>query len=239
MIIHLNDEMKRTMRRQLLSDDVYVLYHNYLKELHEHGFTGLSQAEIYLSALQFVSLLQSLPNVEEGLDEELEDLENVAEGENDAMIISMLATVIIYAIRKRNPSFDYKSVICHIYEKWGDHPLFYSILTAGAQKEEKLWMEKRKIDLLTCELKDIEPNNEDDQSVKELFDYIIHFCNNVDGNTIKEILFVLLMFNTDHGGKYTSYVKSIYDKLPVNSRIQFNIDKINDIHDNTEVKIAK
>lgn len=237
MIIHLNNEMKCTRRRQLLSDDVYVLFHNYLKELHEHGFTGLSQAETYLSALQFVSLLLSLPNVEEGLDEELEDLENEAEGENDAMIISMLATAIIYAVRERNPSFDYRSVICHIYEKWGDHPLYFSILNAGAQKEEKLWMEKRKIDLLTCELKDIELNNEDNQSVEELMNYCVSFCNNVD--TIKELILALSKFNIEHGCKYTSYINSLYDKLSVNSRIQVNIDKINDIHDNEEVKIEK
>ena len=154
MIVHLDKEQTRLQNRKLLANDVYVLFRDHLEQLRKDGRTELSPTEVFLSAMNFASLLMSLPNIKEGIDDELDDLEEDAEGENDAMIISMMATAIMCAVKNRYPNFDYKFAIIHIYIRWDDHPLCKSILIA-AKRKEFTWLKKgKKIDLRTCKLID-------------------------------------------------------------------------------------
>lgn len=56
MIVHLDKEQTRQMRRKLLADNsdiVFVLFHDTLKQLHTDGETQLSAVEAFLSARQF------------------------------------------------------------------------------------------------------------------------------------------------------------------------------------------
>lgn len=155
MIVHLDKEQTRLQNRKLLANDVYVLFRDHLEQLHNEGLTKLSPTEVFLSAMNFASLLMSLPNIKEGIDDELDDLKEDAEGENDAMIISMVATVIMTVVKNRyNPTFDYEFAISHIYIRWDDHPLCKPILIA-AKRKEFTWLEKgKKIDSRTCKLID-------------------------------------------------------------------------------------
>lgn len=238
-IVHLDKEQIRIQRRKLLANDIYVLFCDHLKQLHKEGKTALSQVEVFLSARNFAHLLMSLPNIKEGIDDELDDLDEDAEGENDAMIISMVATAIMYAAGSRHAAFDYKSAIIHIYTRWNDHPLSTPMLQAAARKEEARWMEGKKTDLLTCELKEIERNEEGDEAVNELFQYFVGMSANVGESTIKENLLILNKYNNEHGGKYQVYIDALYETLRIKTTTQFNIERINDIHDNPNVTIGK
>lgn len=59
MIVHLDKEQTRQMRRKLLADNsdiVFILFHDILKELHKKGETQLSAVEVKgsgLSSLNF------------------------------------------------------------------------------------------------------------------------------------------------------------------------------------------
>lgn len=238
-IVHLDKEQARQLRRELLANDVYVLFRDYLKQLHKDGQTALSQMEMFVSAEHFASLLLSLPDIKEGLDDELDDLEEDAEGENDAMIISMVAAAIICAVRGHHTAFDYKFAITHIYIRWNDHSLFMPMLKAAARKEEARWMEGKRTDLLTCELEEIERNEEGEEAVKEVFQYFVGMSASVGESTIKENLLILNKYNNDHGNKYQPYIDALYEKLRIKTTTQFNIERINDIHDNPNVTIGK
>lgn len=103
MIVHLDKEQTRQMRRKLLADNsdiVFILFHDILKELHKKGETQLSAVEVFLSARQFACTLLSMNEATEGLEDEIDDLEEEADGENDAMIISIVACAVIKAFAK-------------------------------------------------------------------------------------------------------------------------------------------
>ena len=222
-IVHLDKEQTRQQRRKLLANDVYVLFCDHLKQLRKDGRTELSPTEVFLSAMNFASLLKSLPNIEDGIDDELDDLEEDAESENEAVIISMVATAIMCAVRNRHPNFDYKFAIIHIYIKWNDHPLSAPMLYAAARKEETQWMEGKKTDLLTCELREIENNKEGEDAVRELFQFFVGMSASVDIDTIKANLLILVKYNSDHGYKYQQYIDALYDKLGIKTTTQVNI----------------
>ena len=222
-IVHLDKEQTRQQRRKLLANDVYVLFCDHLKQLRKDGRTELSPTEVFLSAMNFASLLKSLPNIEDGIDDELDDLEEDAESENEAVIISMVATAIMCAVKNRHPNFDYKFAITHIYIKWNDHPLFAPMLYAAARKEGTRWMEGKKTDLLTCELREIENNKEGEDAVRELFQFFVGMSASVDIDTIKANLLILVKYNSDHGYKYQQYIDALYKELRKKNTIQVNI----------------
>ena len=127
----------------------------------------MSQVEVFLAAERLARLLLELPNVVEGIDDELDDLEDEAEGVNDAILVSMMAAAIICAVKKRHAKFDWQAATQSIFARWNDHPLFFPMLQAAAHKEEERWMEGTKTNLLTCELTDIELNKEGEEAVEE------------------------------------------------------------------------
>ena len=50
MIIHLEKEQLKQARRDLLRDDVYIIFVDALRQYHQEGYTTLAPAELYLSA---------------------------------------------------------------------------------------------------------------------------------------------------------------------------------------------
>lgn len=78
MIIHLDKEQVRQERRRLLSDDVFVIFHDALRQFCREGYTMLAPAEIYLSAKSFVSDVLLLPDILEGIEDEMDDIQDDA-----------------------------------------------------------------------------------------------------------------------------------------------------------------
>ena len=63
----------------------------------------------------------------EGLEDEIDDLEEEADGENDAMIISIVACAVIKAFAKAHAMSVYDDVVMAILVRWNDHPLFMAL----------------------------------------------------------------------------------------------------------------
>ena len=74
MIVRLDKEQAKQERRRLLGDTVYVIFHDALKAWQKDGRTTLSPVELFLSAKGFSKLLMELPDVMEGIDDEMDDL---------------------------------------------------------------------------------------------------------------------------------------------------------------------
>lgn len=223
-IVHLDKEQTQLQRRKLLANDVYVLFNGYLKQLHKDGQTALSQVEAYLSAEHFASLLLSLPNIKEGIDDELDDLEEDADGENDAMIISIVATAIMCAVRKRHATFDYRFAIIHIYTRWNDHALLAPMLQAAAMKEEARWMEGKKTDLLTCELKEALHDNDNLDEAKAVVSDIIDNCMGLTAESIERIMLPLMAANDQHGHAFDEQINRLKEKLNIKTTTQVNVE---------------
>ena len=96
-------------------------------------------------------------------------------------------------------------------------------LCSVARKEKTWWMKGKKTDLLTCELREIENNKEGEDAVRELFQYFVGMSENLSKDAIKEILYILNKYNSDHDNKYKPYIDALYDKLGIKTTTQVNI----------------
>lgn len=236
MIEHLDKEQTRQMRRKLLasgSDIVFVLFHDTLKQLQSEGKTQLSAVEVFLSARRFAQTLLSMGEVMEALEDELDDLDDDAEGGNDAMIIGIVACAIIKAYAKAHATSVYDEVVMAILMRWNDHPLFFTMLQGAARKEERRFAEDKRNNLLRYELEQAAVEGE--VSVREM----VAYAKEMDAESIKVILFMLGKANVDHGNMYDSEYNDLYDVYLKKTQVVYNFKSLNDIHDNQEVKIGK
>lgn len=238
MIVHLDKEQTRQMRRKLLADNsdiVFVLFHDTLKQLHTDGETQLSAVEAFLSARQFAQTLLSMNEAMEGLEDELDDLEDDAYGKNDAMIISIVACAIIKAFAKAHATSVYDEVVKAILIRWNDHPLFFPMLAGAARKEERRFAENKRNDLLRYELEQAVGDGDGKQAVRE----IVETAKETDVECIKSLLFVLGKLNIAHSNMYDSEYNDLYDVYVKKTQVVYSFKSLNDIHDNQEVKIGK
>ena len=238
MIVHLDKEQTRQMRRKLLADNsdiVFVLFHDTLKQLHTDGETQLSAVEAFLSARQFAQTLLSMNEAMEGLEDELDDLEDDAYGKNDAMIISIVACAIIKAFAKAHATSVYDEVVKAILRRWNDHPLFVPMLAGAARKEERRFAENKRNDLLRYELEQAVGDGDGKQAVRE----IVETAKETDVECIKSLLFVLGKLNVAHSNMYDSEYNDLYDVYVKKTQVVYSFKSLNDIHDNQEVKIGK
>lgn len=238
MIVHLDKEQTRQMRRKLLADNsdiVFILFHDILKQLHNDGETQLSAVEAFLSARQLAKTLLSMNEVMEALEYEIDDLEDDADGKNDAMIISIVACAIIKAFAKAHATSVYDEAVKAILIRWNDHPLFFPILAGAARKEERRFAENKRNDLLRYELEQAVGDGDGKQAVRE----IVETAKETDVECIKSLLFVLGKLNVAHSNMYDSEYNDLYDVYVKKTQVVYSFKSLNDIHDNQEVKIGK
>lgn len=238
MIVHLDKEQTRQMRRKLLADNsdiVFILFHDILKQLHNDGETQLSAVEAFLSARQFAQTLLSMNEVMDALEYELDDLEDDADSKNDAMIISIVACAIIKAFAKAHATSVYDDVVKAILIRWNDHPLFFPMLAGAARKEERRFAENKRNDLLRYELEQAAGESDGKKAVRE----IVETAKETDVECIKSLLFVLGKLNVAHSNMYDSEYNDLYDVYVKKTQVVYSFKSLNDIHDNQEVKIGK
>lgn len=224
-IVRLEKEQILQERRKLLADDVYVLAHDVLKQAHKDGLTSLTQVELYLSGKRLAKVLLSLPNVEEGIEDELEELE--AENKNEAVIVGMTAAAIIHANGIRS-NRDITPIVQPIFQRWGGHRLCIPTLEAMQIKEEKRWMEGKRINPLSCTLE--ETTSEGEEEVEDLLQFLLQYSDTWETATFKDHLMVLYKYNAEHNNKYQYYIDVLEEKLrartspqrPVHIESQYN-----------------
>lgn len=210
-IVRLEKEQIRQERRKLLSDDVYVLAHDVLKQAHKDGLTSLTQVELYLSGKHLAKVLLSLPNVEEGIEDELEELEEMEAGsEDEAVIVGMIAAAIINA-NGSSHNRDITPIVLPIFRRWGGHRLCIPILEAMQIKEEKRWMEGKRTNLLSCTLE--ETTSEGEEEVEDLLQNFLDDCDMWEPTTFKDFFLTLSKYNADHENRYQSHIDALKEKL--------------------------
>lgn len=210
-IVRLEKEQIRQERRKLLSDDVYVLAHDVLKQAHKEGLTNLTQVELYLSGKHLAHVLLSLPNVEEGIEDELEEMEEMEAGsEDEAVIVGMIAAAIINA-NGSSRNRDITPIVLPIFRRWGGHRLCIPILEAMQIKEEKRWMEGKRTNLLSCTLE--ETTSEGEEEVEDLLQNFLDDCDMWEPTTFKDFFLTLSKYNADHENRYQSHIDALKEKL--------------------------
>ena len=213
MIRHLDKEQTKIERRRLLGDTIYVIFHDTLKAWHKDEITTLSPVELFLAAKSFSKVLIELPEVMEGIDDEMDDLENEAECENDAMIIMMLASAIIHAVGTHRLRFESSQVIMAIYVRWREHELFNRFLDEGAKKEQSRWLEGKKTNLLIYELMEIDNNGEGEEAVRQIIKILFTSGYSLSKDTIKEIILSINKYSIEHGNIFANVILDLYKEF--------------------------
>ena len=226
MIVRLDKEQAKQERRKLLADDVYVIFSDVLGKFHNEGKLTLTKVEAFLTAKKFADLVLILPDIDEGIADELDDLEDEAGDGNDGMVIEMLAAALFYALGTHRVGFNSKSVIMKIYGRWNDHPLFFQMMDEASKKEQARWMEGKKIRLLTYELEQIDAEGGASEDVTKLFEAMLSYAEHMDKNSIKEQILFLCRYNLDHQHAYDNSLLALFEKLGIKSTTLLNPDKV-------------
>lgn len=237
MIVRLNKEQQKLARRQALKDIVYILCQDALKQMQIDGNTELSPIEVFVSARNFCETVLALPDIEEGLAYEIEDLEEEAEGGNDAMLIMSVAATQMQAMSNRRVGIDFRSIIYRIFEHLDDNKLFPSLIMQMTDKEDARWLEGKKTDLLNYELKEIELEGGGSEDVRQLFEDFVFFSDKTDSQGIKEAISFLNWYNNCHGHKYDDIISNLYEKLGIKSKTILDIKEYNAVkHVETQIQ---
>ena len=237
MIVRLDKEQQKQARRQLLNDVVYIISHDTLKQLQSKGCTPLSPVEVFLSAQEFCKEVLALPDITEGLNDEIEDLEIEAGGKNDAATILSVASLQILALSKRKIGDNYREVVLRILEYLDGYDQLLPLVEQMARKEESRWMEGKKSDLLNYELKCLaEDEPIDGQTV--VTSIVDAASEGLSSDAILSIETVLSEINDRYSHRYQSDLNRLRKVRGEKSRSLINIDKMHDIHDNDKVSVG-
>lgn len=222
MMIKMGRQQQAEARRQLLGDAVWVVCNDTLRELQRDGVTMLSPVEVFMSAREFCDVVLLLQDVEEGLPYEMDDLVDEA-GEDDALLVMTVATLMMQARSKRCVGNDISKVILLIFERLNDHNRFMPLLERFAHKEEQRWIEGKRADLLNYELKEVELNGGGSEEVRNLFEQMVTYSDKMDNETIKGNLLFLNRYNIDHNHAYDEEVIALFEKFGFKSTTTQNI----------------
>lgn len=214
MIVRIeNEQKKRQERRKLIADAVYIICQDKLKELQRDGRTELSPVEVFLSAKDYTNIILSLPDISEGLDDELDDLENDAFSKDEAVIIMMVMAAQMGALSRHYIGVDYKGTILRIFSHIQDHELFIPLLDGFANKEQARWMEGKKTNLLNYELNEIDDVEGRTDEITAVFESMLVYAEHMDKNSIKEQIIFLCRYNLDHNNAYNKILLNLFEKL--------------------------
>lgn len=218
MIVRIDKEQQAVARRQLLSDIVWVISNDTLRKWQHEGKTTLAPVEVFMTAQCFCDVISGLSDIDEGIDYEIDDLEDEVAGENDAMLIAVLAALQMQALSKRRIGEDLRKAIMHIFERYGDHVMFFPLVEQWAKKEEKRWMEGKKTDLLNYELKEIELENGGLEKVKEFVRQYTQASLSLTPDEIRSTLIVLTSLNQDYHHAFDEHIAVLCKKLGISPK---------------------
>lgn len=216
MIVHLKKEEIKLARRQLLSNDVYAICHDALK-VKNPEYTTLSPAEIYLSAAEFVKVVTSLSDIDEGLEDEVDDLLDEATNKDEAMLIMTVAALQLRALAARSLGRDYMPIVQVLITRWVNHPYLLDMIGTMSDKEQSRMAAGKKTKLLEYELQALTDEGADAAIVRDVLAYFVGIVGTYDVETIKGNLLLLEQFNIDHGNQYNHEIEQIHKKLEIKS----------------------
>ena len=215
MIVRLDKQRQREARHQLLADVVYIICQEPLKTIKRERKTDLEPVEVFLSARQFCDTVLSLPDIEEGLGDEIDDLEEEATGENDAMLIMVTATAQLQAMSKKRIGVDIKRIIFDIFAHLDGNELLWPLIKQMTQKEEERWIEGKRIDLLNYELKEIELEEGGIQEKIRVVSEITDAALNLSNEEVRGVLVSLVSINKKYDHVFDEQISKLLDKLGI------------------------
>lgn len=210
MIISLTLEQEKKLRDLLIYDRVYMMVHDTLRDMRPE-MTDLSQVQIWLAAAKFTDCLLKLPDAEELLPDEVEDLRQEAKDKNDAVLIMTTSICQLSGLHKTEPMADdlIRWLLPHVMR----NPIYRPLLESIDGKEQRMMAKGKSVDFESYQMKEVEVDDSPSKEVERVFDTFVANLDNFDARTAESHLLSLNLINLEQNHRYDKQVMEAYKKL--------------------------
>lgn len=210
MIRLLTPEQEKSLRDTLIFDYVYMMVHDTLRAM-RLDITDLTQVQIWLAATDFTTRLLLLPDAEELLPDEVEDLKQQAKGKNDAVLIMTTSICQLSALRIKEQLADnlIRCLLPHVM----NYPIYRQLLELIDGKEQRMAAKGKTMDFEAYGLTRVEVKDCHNKEVERIFDSFVHNLENMTPEAAAHQLLLLNMLNLQEEHRYDKQVMEGFAKL--------------------------
>ena len=210
MIRQLTNEQEKSLRDILIHDRVYMMVHDTLRSMRTE-MTDLTQVQIWLAATTFTLRLMQLPDAEELLPDEVDDLRKEAKDKNDAVLIMTTSICQLSALHKTEPMVDdlIRWLLPHVMH----NPIYRPLLERIDGKEQRMAKKGKTMDFNSYEMKEGEVKDDYSKDVERVFDNFVANLENMTSEAAQNQLLLLCLQNMQEGHRYDKQVMEGFKKL--------------------------
>ena len=232
MIRQFTHEQEKCLRNTLICDTVYMMVHDTLRSMRP-ATTSLSQVQIWIAATEFTTRLLQLPEAEELLPDEVEDLMMEAKDNNDAVLIITTTICQLSALHKRQPMAD--DIICWLMPYVTGNPIYRQMLESIGNKEQMMAEKGKTVDFNSYGLTEAQVKEEHNKEVERIFNFFVDNLENMPSMAAVAILLQLNWLNLQEGCRYNTLILKgfsiLHDKMNVRPMVRVeNGDYVIDKH---------
>jgi hypothetical protein len=225
-------EKRRDIRLRLYKDDVFLIAHEAIKSIKP----SLTLEELFASADQFTFfLLENDISDRDIMQYEIDSLKAEVSDELSFFLILSLSFVKLSALRetKDNAEKVARALVgfCQEYDGFTD------LLKQLLKKEQERWLDSKRIDLLTYELRCI-PQEVPSTDGLTVVNSIVDASLDLSVEGMQHIENVLSEVNDQNGHQYQKELNRLREARKKKSKTIIHFDSLNDIHDNGQVTIG-
>ena len=224
-------EERRAARLMFYKDDVFVIAYEALQKVP----CSLSVEEVFITAEQFANFLVKLDLIyKEHIAFEIHDLAEDLDDPRDLFPILLITFVKLCALRKTYPRAELVAralaPICWRYEN------FNEMLGEMLKAEQKLVVERGRIDLYHYELKSIAKENTELAKARETINGFVNSALDCDADVIKNVMVSFTKFNEDSGHMFDEQsavlTQGYMDKVAGKEakKIEYHINKVDQLN---------
>ena len=225
-------EKRRDIRLRLYKDDVFLIAHEAIKSIKP----SLTLEELFASADQFTFfLLDNDISDRDIMQYEIDSLKAEVSDELSFFLILSLSFFKLGALRetKDNAEKVARALVSFCQEYDG----FTDLLKQLSKKEKERWLDNKRIDLLTYELRCI-PKEVPSTDGLTVMNSIVDASLDLSVEGMQHIENVLSEVNDQNGHQYQKELNRLREARKKKSKTLFHFERLNDIHGNGQVNIG-
>ena len=187
-----------------------MMVHDTLRSMRPE-MTDLTQVQIWLAATTFTLRLMQLPDAEELLPDEVDDLRKEAKDKNDAVLIMTTSICQLSALHKTEPMVDdlIRWLLPHVMH----NPIYRPLLERIDGKEQRMAKKGKTMDFNSYEMKEVEVKDDYSKDVERVFDNFVANLENMTSEAAQNQLLLLCLQNMQEGHRYDKQVMEGFKKL--------------------------